>query len=166
MAGGLFHPTGVAKERAEQYQGRETPYVIIACIVAAVGGSLFGYAIGGVMSMDGFLEKFFHTVYEKKQHAHVNNYCKFNDQGLATFTSSLYVAGLVSTLVASPRIYGRKISIITGGISFLIGATLNASAQDLAMLLIGRIMLGFGIGFGNQFHNTCQRWRHQQSEEP
>ncbi|GAB2210663.1 hypothetical protein Droror1_Dr00015941 [Drosera rotundifolia] len=155
MPVGSFHPTGVAKERAEQYQGRVTPYVIIACIVAAVGGSLFGYDIGisgGVTSMDGFLEKFFHTVYEKKQHAHESNYCKFNDQGLATFTSSLYFAGLVSTLVASPitRIHGRKISIITGGISFLIGATLNASAQDLAMLLIGRIMLGFGIGFGNQ----------------
>lgn len=34
--------------------------------------------------------------------------------------------------------------------SFLTGATLNAAAQNLAMLLVGRIMLGVGIGFGNQ----------------
>lgn len=46
MAGGSFAPRGVAKERAEQYKGRVTAFVIIACIVAAVGGSLFGYDIG------------------------------------------------------------------------------------------------------------------------
>lgn len=46
MAGGSFGPAGVAKERAEQYQGRVTIYVIIACTVAAVGGSIFGYDIG------------------------------------------------------------------------------------------------------------------------
>ncbi|KAI4335603.1 hypothetical protein L6164_014237 [Bauhinia variegata] len=155
MAGGSFAAGGVAKERAEQYKGRVTPYVIIACIVAATGGSLFGYDIGisgGVTSMDDFLEKFFPTVYKNKMHAHENNYCKYNNQGLAAFTSSLYLAGLVASLVASPvtRKYGRRTSIIGGGISFLIGSVLNASAVNLAMLILGRIMLGVGIGFGNQ----------------
>jgi hypothetical protein len=46
MAGGSFGPAGVAKERAGQYQGRVTFYVIIACTVAAIGGSIFGYDIG------------------------------------------------------------------------------------------------------------------------
>lgn len=102
--------------------------------------------------MDAFLEKFFYAVYENKKHAHENNYCKYNNQGLAAFTSSLYPAGLVATLVASPitRNYGRRASIICGGISFLVGAALNATAINLAMLLLGRIMLGIGIGFGNQ----------------
>lgn len=156
MAGGsVAVAAGVAKERAAQYQGRVTFYVIITCIVAAVGGSLFGYDIGisgGVTSMDGFLRHFFPGVYKKKKHAHENNYCKFNDQGLAAFTSSLYIAGLVASLCASPitRNYGRRISIICGGLCFLVGATLNAAAQNLAMLIVGRIMLGFGIGFGNQ----------------
>ncbi|XP_022867067.1 sugar carrier protein A-like isoform X1 [Olea europaea var. sylvestris] len=155
MAGGSFAPRGVAKERAEQYKGRVTAFVIIACIVAAVGGSLFGYDIGisgGVTSMDGFLVKFFPAVYRQKKHAHENNYCKYNNQGLAAFTSSLYLAGLVSSIVASPitRKYGRRGSIICGGLSFIIGATLDASAVNLAMLIFGRIMLGVGIGFGNQ----------------
>lgn len=102
--------------------------------------------------MDEFLHKFFYTVYKKKRHAHENNYCKYNDEGLAAFTSSLYLAGLVASFLASPitRKYGRKRSIICGGISFLIGAALNAAAVNLAMLLLGRIMLGVGIGFGNQ----------------
>lgn len=155
MAGGSFTPAGVAKDRSELYRGRVTSYVIIACIVAAVGGSIFGYDIGisgGVTSMDDFLQRFFNNVYKNKMHAHENNYCKYNNQGLAAFTSSLYLAGLVASLIASPvtRMYGRRISIICGGVSFLIGAALNASAVNLAMLLLGRIMLGFGIGFGNQ----------------
>lgn len=155
MAGGHFGPAGVAKERAEQYQGRVTISVVIACVVAAVGGSLFGYDIGisgGVTLMNSFLLKFFPGVYEKKQRVHENNYCKYNDQGLSSFTSSLYLAGLVASLIASPvtRTYGRRASIICGGVSFLIGATLNATAVNLAMLLMGRIMLGVGIGFGNQ----------------
>ncbi|XP_022755257.1 sugar carrier protein A-like isoform X1 [Durio zibethinus] len=155
MAGGPLAPTGVAKERAELYQGRVTFYVIITCIVAAVGGSIFGYDIGisgGVTSMDGFLREFFHSVYINKKHAHENNYCKYDNQGLAAFTSSLYFAGLVASLVASPitRVYGRRASIICGGLSFLVGATLNAAAVNMAMLLLGRIMLGVGIGFGNQ----------------
>lgn len=153
--GGSLAPAGVGKERAGEYQGKVTLYVLVACIVAAVGGSLFGYDIGisgGVTSMDGFLKKFFHTVYVKRQHAHENNYCKYNNQGLSAFTSSLYLAGLVASLVASPvtRKYGRRMSIICGGLSFLIGAILNATAVNLEMLLLGRIMLGFGIGFGNQ----------------
>uniref|UniRef100_A0A7N0T1B3 Major facilitator superfamily (MFS) profile domain-containing protein n=1 Tax=Kalanchoe fedtschenkoi TaxID=63787 RepID=A0A7N0T1B3_KALFE len=155
MAGGSFAPAGVAKDRAGQYKGKVTPYVVIACLVAAVGGSIFGYDIGisgGVTSMDAFLKKFFHAVYLQKQHVHENNYCKYNNQGLAAFTSSLYLAGLVASLVASPitRLYGRRASIICGGISFLAGAALNAFAVNLAMLLLGRIMLGVGIGFGNQ----------------
>uniref|UniRef100_A0A5B6YHE9 Major facilitator superfamily (MFS) profile domain-containing protein n=1 Tax=Davidia involucrata TaxID=16924 RepID=A0A5B6YHE9_DAVIN len=155
MAGGSSAPVGVAKERAGEYQGRVTPFVIMSCIVAAIGGSIFGYDIGisgGVTSMDGFLREFFFTVYKNKMHAHENNYCKYNNQGLSAFTSSLYLAGLVSSLVASPitRKYGRRASIICGGISFIIGATLDASAVNLAMLILGRLMLGVGIGFGNQ----------------
>jgi hypothetical protein len=36
----------VDKGRAEHYKGRVTVHVIIACIVAATGGSLFGYDVG------------------------------------------------------------------------------------------------------------------------
>ncbi|KAG6470128.1 sugar transport protein 7-like [Zingiber officinale] len=148
-------PPGVAKERVEQYRGRLTPFVVMACLVAAVGGSIFGYDIGisgGVTSMDPFLEKFFPVVYRNKNFKSHNNYCKYDNQGLAAFTSSLYLAGLVASIAASPvtRIYGRRASIVCGGISFLVGATLNAAAQNLAMLLLGRLMLGVGIGFGDQ----------------
>ncbi|KAL2998287.1 hypothetical protein AAZX31_09G090300 [Glycine max] len=156
MAGGGSFTTGTgSKERAKQYKGRVTAFVIISCIVAAIGGVLFGYDIGisgGVTSMDDFLIEFFPSIYRQKKHAHENNYCKYDNQGLAAFTSSLYIVGLVASLMASPvtRKYGRRASIIGGGISFLIGSALNASAINLIMLILGQVMLGVGIGFGNQ----------------
>ena len=116
--------------------------------------SLLYYVIGGVTSMDDFLRKFFPTVYAKKnyQSSHSEHYCKYDNQKLAAFTSSLYIAGLIATFGASytTRAYGRRTSIILAGLFFLIGAALNAGAVNLPMLIIGRIMLGIGVGFGNQ----------------
>ena len=44
--------------------------------------------------------------------------------------------------------------MILGGAAFCIGAILCAFAQNLAMLIIGRVMLGAGVGFANQ---VCSR---------
>ena len=38
--------SGPKQGRAELYEGHITAYVILACIVAATGGSLFGYDLG------------------------------------------------------------------------------------------------------------------------
>lgn len=40
--------------------------------------------------------------------------------------------------------------MVIAGAWFFIGAVINAASQDLAMLYIGRIFLGFGVGFANQ----------------
>ncbi|KAL3675009.1 hypothetical protein R1sor_024957 [Riccia sorocarpa] len=149
MAGGGV----VAAPSGKQYEGRVTLFVAMACIVAASGGLIFGYDIGisgGVTSMDSFLGKFFPSIVRHRRDR--NNYCRYDNQGLQIFTSSLYLAGLVATFFASwtTRNWGRRPSMLIGGISFLIGAILNAAAQNLAMLIIGRIMLGIGVGFGNQ----------------
>ncbi|KAI5081232.1 hypothetical protein GOP47_0004415 [Adiantum capillus-veneris] len=147
----------IGPARAAQYEGRATVFVVLTCLLAALGGALFGYDIGisgGVTSMDDFLVKFFPDVYAKK-HAEESNdshYCKYDNQKLAAFTSSLYIAGLISTFGASytTRAYGRRITILIAGASFLIGAGLDAGAADIYMLIVGRLMLGVGVGFGNQ----------------
>lgn len=154
MAGGGFVESGVG--RAHLYEYTITRYFIFSCIVAAMGGSLFGYDLGvsgGVTSMDDFLIEFFPTVYRRKQaHLDTTDYCKYDDQILTLFTSSLYLAALVFTFGASyiTRSYGRRASILCGSVSFFIGAVFNAAAQNIAMLIIGRVLLGIGIGFGNQ----------------
>ncbi|CAL5438317.1 unnamed protein product [Camellia sinensis] len=155
MAGAVIGDAGAGK-RAHLYEYKITAYFIFACIVAALGGSLFGYDLGvsgGVTSMDDFLKKFFPKVYRRK-HAKLNetDYCKYDNQILTLFTSSLYFAALVSTFAASvlTRKKGRRASILFGAVSFFLGGIVNAFARNIAMLIIGRMLLGFGIGFGNQ----------------
>ncbi|MCO5586022.1 hypothetical protein L7F22_039959 [Adiantum nelumboides] len=155
MAGGGYVCSGPAGIKT--YAGRMTGFVIITCILAASGGLIFGYDIGisgGVTSMDDFLSRFFPNVYQKEMLGADggNEYCRFDSQILTTFTSSLYVAGLLASFVASSvtRLYGRKPSMLLGGASFLIGAAINGAAKDVAMLIIGRILLGVGVGFANQ----------------
>ena len=103
--------------------------------------------------MESFLKKFFPKVYSKmKEDAKISNYCKFDSQLLTSFTSSLYIAGLVASFFANPvtRTFGRKPSILIGGASFLAGSALNGAAMNLYMLIFGRILLGVGVGFANQ----------------
>ncbi|GAU18075.1 hypothetical protein TSUD_51860 [Trifolium subterraneum] len=45
---------------------------------------------------------------------------------------------------------GRKTSMFVGGLFFLIGALLNGFAQNIGMLIVGRLLLGFGVGYCNQ----------------
>lgn len=155
MAGGAF-ADGATLKRAHLYEYKTTGYFIFSCLVAAMGGSLFGYDLGvsgGVTSMDDFLRKFFPQVYRRKQqHLHETDYCKYDNQILTLFTSSLYFGALVFTFAAShlTRSKGRKASIICGSLSFFCGAIINAFAMNIAMLIIGRLLLGVGIGFSNQ----------------
>ncbi|KAG0479277.1 hypothetical protein HPP92_009998 [Vanilla planifolia] len=150
MAGGMALESG-----GTQFEGKFTFYVFLCGIIAATGGLMFGYDIGisgGVTAMDDFLEKFFHTVYVKKHLVHENNYCKYDNQGLQLFTSSLYLAALVASFLASKCCskYGRKPTMQIASGFFLLGTVLCTSAVNLALLIIGRILLGFGVGFANQ----------------
>ncbi|THG04345.1 hypothetical protein TEA_014968 [Camellia sinensis var. sinensis] len=146
----------VVSEGGEGYKGRMTPFVVLSCMVAATGGIIFGYDIGisgGVTSMDPFLKKFFPEVYTKMQEdTTISNYCIFDSQLLTSFTSSLYVAGLFASFFASSitKAFGRKPSILVGGVAFLAGSALGGAAFNVYMLILGRILLGFGVGFANQ----------------
>jgi MFS family permease len=183
-------PAGV---HGREYPGNLTPYVLVTCTVAAMGGLIFGYdigisgkehplspnldqlfdffyyyffecwwrflmcyfwfLIGGVTSMDPFLIKFFPSVYRKKHSEKtVDQYCQYDSETLTMFTSSLYLAALVSSIGASTitRKFGRKLSILFGGVLFFVGAILNGFAQAVWMLIVGRILLGLGIGFATQ----------------
>ncbi|ESW08242.1 hypothetical protein PHAVU_009G030800 [Phaseolus vulgaris] len=137
------------------FAGKITLSVIITCLVAASSGLIFGYDVGisgGVTTMVPFLEKFFPDILRKMASAEVNMYCVYDSQILTLFTSSLYLAGLVSSVAAS-RItiaFGRRNVILFGGIVFLVGSALNGGAENIAMLILGRILLGFGVGFTNQ----------------
>lgn len=142
-------------KNTHDFPAKLTCQVFLCSIIAAFGGLMFGYDIGisgGVTSMDDFLEKFFPSVYVKKHHARENNYCKYDNQYLQMFTSSLYLSAIVFSFFASIvcKKYGRKPAMQAASLFFLVGVALTAGGQNLIMLIIGRICLGAGVGFGNQ----------------
>jgi len=152
MAGG-FAVDGAVRH----YEGNVTTFVLITCFVAAMGGLLFGYDLGitgGVTSMEPFLIKFFPGVHKEMKDTteSKNQYCKFDNELLTLFTSSLYLAALIASFFASiiTRMLGRKVSMLIGGLFFLVGSLLNGFAMNIAMLIIGRMFLGIGVGFCNQ----------------
>ncbi|KAI4323739.1 hypothetical protein L6164_023321 [Bauhinia variegata] len=139
-----------------QYSGRITLFVVFSCMMAGMGGVIFGYDIGvsgGVTSMEPFLRRFFPIVYHKmKEDTRTSNYCKFDSQLLTSFTSSIYVSGLVTSFLASyiTGTFERKPSIIAGSAAFLAGSALGGAAFNVYMLILGRLLLGVGVGFANQ----------------
>ena len=194
MAGG-----GFVVQEGRNYEGGITTFVLVTCLVAAMGGLLFGYDLGisglfvclvafdprssefkfffppngrnlfrtfwlwdvlagGVTSMPSFLAHFFPSVVKKMKSVHESEYCKFDSELLTLFTSSLYLAALVASFAASviTRKFGRKPSMFIGGLSFLFGSILNGVANSIALLIIGRLLLGVGVGFANQ---VCCHYR-------
>ncbi|KZV30501.1 sugar transport protein 8-like [Dorcoceras hygrometricum] len=145
----------MASEETIVFKSKVTGYVLACWILAAFGGLMFGYDIGisgGVSGMDDFLIKFFPKVHERKMHANENNYCKYDDQLLQLFTSSLYLAALVASFFASRActVLGRKLTILMASTFFILGAVFSAFANTLWVLILGRILFGIGVGFGNE----------------
>ena len=109
--------------------GGLTVYVLVAAFVAAQAGLIFGYDLvspygscwrhgypeaphtdssqpvpmqgvtGGVTSFPEFEAKFFPSVIGQQGGAQGVTYCQYDNQALQLFTSSLYLAGIFSTLV-------------------------------------------------------------------
>lgn len=40
-----------------------------------------------------------------------------------------------------------------GGLAFVLGSALQAAAPEIVQLVVGRVLLGVGIGFANQVAN-------------
>jgi MFS transporter, SP family, sugar:H+ symporter len=115
--------------------------------------------------MESFLTRFFPEVLPGPGVR--DAYCKYDNQMLTAFTSSLYIAGTLSSLVASrvTRRVGRQAIMLAGGVLFLLGSVINAAAANVATLIVGRLLLGFGVGFTTQAaplylaETSPARWR-------
>lgn len=151
MAGGAIAVEGGS--RASQYNGRTTFAVVMIAIVAASGGLLFGYdngITGGVITMRDFQRRFFPE--QLTTHGSGNAYCTYDDQILQLFTSSLFLAGAFAALLGMVlcKKLGRRFTMICGGAAFIIGTVLVASAFSIAQLVVGRLILGVGVGLATQ----------------
>jgi len=108
-------------------------YVALVCIVAALGGLLFGYDTGVIAGAIGFLEEHFELdpSFEKGWTA---------ASALIGCTIGVSVAGLLSDRL------GRKKTLIVAAILFLVSAIGTALPRDITMFVIFRIVGGVGVG--------------------
>ncbi|XP_006663022.2 hexose carrier protein HEX6-like [Oryza brachyantha] len=140
--------------------GRVTAFVVLSCFTAAMGGAIYGYDIGtagGVSSMEPFLREFFPDVLRRMAGGggarRVSNYCKFDSQLLTLFTSSLYISGLLTAVLLASWVTasrGRRTSMILGGVAYIAGAAVSGAAVNVSMAILGRALLGVGLGFTTQ----------------
>ncbi|ORX95957.1 sugar transporter [Basidiobolus meristosporus CBS 931.73] len=110
-------------------------YAYIAAGIASIGGLLFGYDVGvisGVLDMEAFNTQFPYSSAFSKGFI------------VSSLTLGCFVGSLAAYYIAD--FYGRRFSIICGGILFAIGGVVQASAFSLGQIYAGRILSGLAIG--------------------
>ncbi|KAI8059359.1 major facilitator superfamily transporter monosaccharide [Gongronella butleri] len=111
------------------------------CIFAAFGGIFFGYDSGYIGGVQGM--KYFVQMLDGPEAT-----------SLASWESSLIVsilsAGTFFGAVIAGDLadyFGRRFTIISGCVVFIIGVVLQTASAGLGLLVAGRLIAGFGVGF-------------------
>lgn len=117
--------------------------------VAVIGGGLFGFDIS---SMSAIISTDNYRCYFNKGAIHYVDGVKkcpgpnADVQGgiTASMAGGSWLGALVSGFLSD--ILGRKKSIIVGSIIWCIGSIIICASQNVAMLIVGRIINGFSVG--------------------
>ncbi|KAI8683431.1 MFS domain-containing protein [Fusarium keratoplasticum] len=118
--------------------------------VAVVGGALFGFDISSVSAQLG----------ENSYKCYFNQGPKgppFTDDDDCSGPKSLHQGGITASMAAgswlgalisgplSDRL-GRKYSIMVGCLIWIVGSTISCAAQNIGMLVVGRVINGLSVG--------------------
>jgi Sugar (and other) transporter len=119
------------QQQQHKHQGGISWIVIQITVIASIGGILFGYDLGVISGALPQLTKTF-ALTESQQELVV---------------SVLYIGGLIGAGVGGPLCdtFGRKTTILLTDIIFASGAILLLLAPSFEIVILGRIILGFGI---------------------
>ncbi|KFY43193.1 hypothetical protein V494_02067 [Pseudogymnoascus sp. VKM F-4513 (FW-928)] len=145
----------------ERIEAPVTMKAYLMCAFAAFGGIFFGYDtgwMGGVLAMDYFIRQ--HTgldyprtlfgddttsaEYKKYKDAF---HLSAHDQSLMT---SILSCGTFFGAIAAGDIadfIGRRPTIILGSAIFSVGCILQTASTTLPVMVVGRLIAGFGVGF-------------------
>jgi MFS family permease len=76
------------------------------------------------------------------------NYFNLNPATTGLNTASVFIGGILGPLVSGVLCdrLGRRPTIFWGSVLALIGILLQSAAQNIAMFVVARIILGFGTG--------------------
>lgn len=113
-------------------QGKGARFVYLAAAFAALGGLLFGYDTGVISGALIFIKKEFAlSIFEQE------------------LIVSIVLAGAIVGAFSGGRLsdrFGRRATLLATSVVFILGAIFCAAATSIAALVIGRIIVGLGIG--------------------
>ncbi|KUL82873.1 hypothetical protein ZTR_09022 [Talaromyces verruculosus] len=80
-----------------------------------------------------------------------SDYMKFSTATQAASTSIIWIGGVAIAPFGGPLLdrYGRKKGILGAFVISSVGVALQTSAQNAAMFMVGRLILGMGVGLGS-----------------
>jgi SP family galactose:H+ symporter-like MFS transporter len=114
---------------------RNRRFVYLAAAFAGLGGLLFGYDTGVISGAELFFK---------------------NDFSLTVFALEVIVSGVLAGAALGALlggrladIFGRRTLLILTALIFAAGAILCAAATSPTILIVGRIIVGFGIGLSS-----------------
>ena len=112
--------------------------IYVIATISCISGLMFGVDIS---SMSAFLSNEAYLSYF--------NTPSTDMQGFITAAMSLgsFFGSLASAFCSEP--FGRRASLLLCGFFWSVGAAIQSSSQNVAQLIIGRFISGFGIGFGS-----------------
>lgn len=130
----------------------EAPVTVKAyamCAFAAFAGILFGYDSGyinGVMGTNAFKKEFGHYTGITSDNPNGYSYSSSNQSlTVSILSAGTFFGALIAGSLAD--MYGRRTIIIAGCGVFMVGVILQMAASELALLVVGRLVAGFGVGF-------------------
>ncbi|WVR05560.1 hypothetical protein IAU60_002579 [Kwoniella sp. DSM 27419] len=126
----LHDQTLMTGERSEKM----TFFVLYLCLVACVSGFCFGYDTGVISAS---------LVSIKDDLGHILT--NTEKEWISSGTSCGALVGALGSGMLADRI-GRKWVLAVGDVWFTIGAVLICSSYSVAQIIIGRVVLGFGVG--------------------
>ncbi|WFD36328.1 hypothetical protein MCUN1_003207 [Malassezia cuniculi] len=109
----------------------------VLAFIAALSGSLFGYDTGYISSvLVSIGDDFGHTLSHMEEQY---------------ITSATSLGALVAALCAvfPSDLLGRKFVIAVANVIFIVGAIVQAASHTVAQMIIGRIIVGLGVGFAS-----------------
>ncbi|KAF5738328.1 inositol transporter 2 isoform X1 [Tripterygium wilfordii] len=114
------------------------PYVLRLAFSAGIGGLLFGYDTGVISGALLYIRDDFEAVDKKTV--------------LQETIVSMAVAGAIIGAAIGGWMndkFGRRTAILSADVLFFIGAIIMAAAPDPAVLIVGRIFVGLGVGMAS-----------------
>jgi len=132
-----------APNSVERVEAPVTARAYFLCVFASFGGIFFGYDtgwMGGVLAMPFFI-KTINGSYAPGDTISASN------QSLMTsiLSAGTFFGALMAGDIAD--YFGRRITIIVGCVVFSVGCILQTASQGLGLMVAGRLVAGFGVGF-------------------